>query len=98
MTAIEARQAHQALLDAAAMLVEEFDEVPAGRVLRCFSRAVGHLRHHGCPTARLAGEAERLTRDMLAGRFVLDVPKTHDGDLGARAIARFDAPSEATGR
>ena len=71
MTLLDARRANQALLDTAAQLVEEFDQIPAGRVLRCFSRAVGQVRRDGCPTARLAVEAEWLAREMLAGRLVI---------------------------
>lgn len=71
MTAHDVRQANQALLDTAARLVDELHDVPAGRVLRCFSRAVGHVRREGCPPHRLAAEAESLARAMLAGEVVL---------------------------
>lgn len=71
-TVVETRQANQALLDTAARMVDEFDDVPAGRVLRSFSRAVGQLRRDGCPTPRLAAEAEWLTREALAGRSVIE--------------------------
>ncbi|GAB7006628.1 hypothetical protein JCM18899A_41010 [Nocardioides sp. AN3] len=72
MTVAEVKVANQALLDTVARLVDELDEVPAGRVLRCFSRAVGHVRRVGCPTTQLATEAEWLARELLAGRLVLD--------------------------
>jgi hypothetical protein len=71
MTVTEVRRADQQLLDTVAALVDELDDVPTGRVLRCFSRAVRHLRRHGCPPDRLAAEAEWLTREMLAGRLGL---------------------------
>jgi hypothetical protein len=78
MTVAEVKHANRALMDAAAGLVDELDDVPAGRVLRCFSRAVGYMRRVGCPTAQLAVEAEWLARELLDGRLVLDA--THDAE------------------
>jgi hypothetical protein len=78
MTALEVRQTNQALLDAAARLVNELDEVPAGAVLRCFSRAVRTARQEGCPVTQLPVEAERLARELLAQR-VLHVPVLRSG-------------------
>ena len=71
MTARDVQQAHKDLLETAARMVDEMPDVPAGRVLRCFSRAVGQVRREGCPPTRLAPEAEALARDLLAGRIVL---------------------------
>ena len=85
MTAREAQQANQALLDTAARMVDELSDVPAGRVLRCFSRAVGQVRREGCPPGRLASEAEALARDLLDGRVVLTA--------AARVNAHAEPPS-----
>lgn len=54
-------------LDAAERLSQEYDELPAGAVLRTFAKAVVRLRHHVAPE-RLPGCAEDLTREMLARR------------------------------
>lgn len=65
-TAEEIRLANRQLLEAAARLAEETSEVPAGAVLRSFSRAVRMARLAGCPAGQLPLEAERLTRQLLA--------------------------------
>jgi len=87
MTALEVKQAHQALLDSVASLVDEFDDIPTGRVLRCFSRAVGCARREGCPTKWLPEEAERLAREMLVGR-----PAWEAGTVGPRRPTRAPSP------
>ena len=56
------------LLDVAQRLATEYDDLTAGSVLRCFARAVRRSARSGCPTEQLPGEAERLTRHMLATR------------------------------
>ena len=55
------------LLDVAERLSHEYDELPAGAVLRTFAKAVVHLRHHVAPE-HLPGCAEDLTRVLLARR------------------------------
>ncbi|MDO7867208.1 hypothetical protein [Nocardioides jiangxiensis] len=67
-TTDEIRLANQELLSAAARLAGETVEVPAGVVLRSFSRAVRMARLSGCPASQLCVEAERLTRQLLALR------------------------------
>lgn len=69
-TATEVRQAHEAMLDTAARLVEEIRDVPAGVVLRSYWRAVRLVRHTGCPLPALADEADLLARDLLLARGV----------------------------
>ena len=70
LAAPDLRQMNQSLLDTAAHLVEERNDLPAGSVLRCFSRAVRHVRQSGCPTPQLAAEAERIARALLSLRTV----------------------------
>jgi hypothetical protein len=69
MTAQEAAAANRALLDTAARLVDEMDNVAPGSVLRCFSRAVRTARSLGCPLTRLPAEADRLARQWLGERM-----------------------------
>jgi hypothetical protein len=47
MTAQQDRQVSRALVDHAARLVDELDHLPAGSVLRYFSRAVDQARRAG---------------------------------------------------
>jgi len=72
MVLLDTKRTNQALLDTVARLVDELIDVPPGRVLRCFSRAVGYLRRVGCPTDQLPAEAEWLARELLADRLVLE--------------------------
>jgi len=72
MVLVDTKRTNQALLDTVASLVDELVDVQPGRVLRCFSRAVGYLRRVGCPTERLPAEAEWLARELLADRLVLE--------------------------
>lgn len=85
-TATEARQVHQDLLDAAALLVEEITDAPAGVVLRSYWRAVKRVRHAGCPLPALATEADLVARDLLAARGVR-VPHPRRGGRVAPAPA-----------
>jgi hypothetical protein len=62
------RQVNQALRDAAARLVAERGDLPAGSVLRCFSRAVRDALRSGCSSADLASEAEWRARGLLERR------------------------------
>ena len=71
MSSREKRQVDQELLDAAAMLVEEWPGVPTGSVLRCFSRAVWILRVNGCDPDRLGTEAVSLARALLHMRATM---------------------------
>lgn len=57
-----------ALMEAALRLVDDRDDVPAGSVLRCFSRAVAVTRRSGIATEALPTRAEALARGMLAAR------------------------------
>ncbi|HET8560761.1 MAG TPA: hypothetical protein VFL69_09610 [Marmoricola sp.] len=59
---------NQELLDAAQQLVDEYDDLTAGSVLRCYARAVRRSVRTGCPPGRLAREAELLARHMLVAR------------------------------
>lgn len=68
MTAAEVRQVRQALLDGVARLVAEFEDYPAGVVMRCYSRAVREARLMGHPSPDLPEEVERRTRAMLLAR------------------------------
>ncbi|QYJ05406.1 hypothetical protein KUV85_06920 [Nocardioides panacisoli] len=68
MTINEVKQARQELLDGVAQLVEEYDDHPAGVVMRCYSRAVHFARAAGCPPSELPREVERRTRLLLAAR------------------------------
>ena len=58
---------HQ-LLEVAERLTTEFDQLPAGSVMRCFARAVQVARRSGCPAGSLPQTAERMTRLALAER------------------------------
>jgi hypothetical protein len=55
-----------ALVDAAVRLVEERPDLPAGSVLRCFSRAVLITRRTGVPADGLVLQADQLARRLLA--------------------------------
>ena len=68
MTAPSTTSAHDALLDAALRLVEEYDDLPAGLVLRCLSRATDAARSWGCPPGDLPVAAEAGARWLLAQR------------------------------
>ena len=57
------------MLDAALALVQEYDEMPAGAVLRCFSRAAVKARLTGLPGEQLTERTITMTRHMLASRF-----------------------------
>lgn len=59
---------NQELLDVAQQLVAEYDDLPAGSVLRCYARAVRRSARAGCPAHELAREAGVLARHMLANR------------------------------
>lgn len=61
----EVRQADLALMDAVARMVDEHPDLPAGRPMSCFARAVRQLREQGCSTDRLPVEAERLAGELL---------------------------------
>jgi hypothetical protein len=78
-TATEVRQAQEEMLDAAARLVEEVDDAPAGVVLRSYWRAVRFLRHTGCPLPAMAVEADLVARDLLVARGVR-VPRPRGTD------------------
>lgn len=69
-TATEVRQAQKEMLDAAARLVEDVDDAPAGVVLRSYWRAVRVLRRAGCPLPAMAAEADLVARDLLVARGV----------------------------
>lgn len=59
---------HRQLLDTAFDLSTEFDTLPAGSVLRCFSRAVHLARLKGAEGARLPEEARRIAESSLRAR------------------------------
>lgn len=59
---------NQDLRDAASRLVEEWRELPPGSVLRCFARSVRAVLRAGCAPPHVPGEAERMTRELLAHR------------------------------
>jgi hypothetical protein len=63
-----AKVASQSIQDAAARLVAERRDLPAGSVLRCFCRSVRRALLRGCPPEQVASEAERMTREVLARR------------------------------
>ena len=64
----QVKQANQALFAAAERLVEKYDDMPAGSVLRCFSRCARKALHEGCPTTEVAAAAEDMTRALLERR------------------------------
>jgi hypothetical protein len=64
----EAILTQSALVDAAARLVADHSDLPAGSVLRCFARAVALARRTGVPAADLPARAETLAAEMLAAR------------------------------
>jgi hypothetical protein len=78
-TATEVRQAQEEMLDAAARLVEDVDDAPAGVVLRSYWRAVHLLRHAGCPLPGMAAEADLVARGLLVARGVR-VPRPRGTD------------------
>jgi hypothetical protein len=59
---------HGTLMLRAEGLVREFDELPAGSVLRTFARAVGEVRRSGCELAQLPDLAEGHARAILTLR------------------------------
>ena len=66
MSAPESATSQLALVDAAVRLVEERPDLPAGSVLRCFSRAVLITRRTGVPADGLVLQADQLARRLLA--------------------------------
>jgi hypothetical protein len=59
---------NQDLRDAADRLVHDRSDVPAGSVLRTFSRSVRTVLLDGFLASEVVAEAERRTRDLLAER------------------------------
>ncbi|MFC4787299.1 hypothetical protein ACT8ZV_22675 [Nocardioides sp. MAHUQ-72] len=59
---------HRQLLETAFDLSQEFDEVPAGSVMRCFARAVHLARLDGASGSRLVDEARRIAVSALRER------------------------------
>ena len=59
---------HRRLLETAFDLTLEFDELPAGSVMRCFARAVHLARMKGVAGAQLPEEARRIARVSLRDR------------------------------
>lgn len=57
-----------ALVDAAMRLVDDYPGIPAGSVLRCYSRAVTLLRLAQTPSSQLPTRAVVLAARMLAAR------------------------------
>lgn len=72
MSGVEAVSTQVALVDAALRLVDERRDVPAGSVLRCFSRAVLITRRARVSSEALPEQAEVLARRFLEAR---DVPR-----------------------
>lgn len=68
MNTAEIRRAHDDLLARVAGLVDERPDVPAGSVLRAFSRSVRQLRQEGCPVDEMPARAERMTRETIGNR------------------------------
>ncbi len=56
------------LLDTAQRLAGEFDSVPAGSVLRCYSRATRRAIRSGAGLDELPGIAEQRARRILQSR------------------------------
>jgi hypothetical protein len=54
------------LVDAAIRLVEDRPDLPAGAVLRCFSRALLVTRRTGVPAEVLVPQADLVARRLLA--------------------------------
>lgn len=59
---------HRILLETAGELTAEFDELPAGSVMRCFGRAVKLARAQGVSGTALPEAARRLARASLRER------------------------------
>lgn len=59
---------HLTLLQRAEALAAEYVDLPAGSVIRCFARAVGHARRSGCGLNALPDAAESRARDLLSAR------------------------------
>lgn len=59
---------HRSLLETAFQLSREHQALPAGSVLRCFSRAVHRARLQGIDAARLPAEARRIAEASLVER------------------------------
>ncbi|MGN6129173.1 MAG: hypothetical protein ACTHOK_02415 [Nocardioidaceae bacterium] len=58
----------QRLLDTAQRLAGEFDSLPAGSVLRCYSRATRGALRAGVGLPDLPGAAEQRARRVLESR------------------------------
>ena len=87
MAAHDVVSTQAALIVAALRLVDDHPDIPAGSVLRCFSRAVVITRRSGTPSGSLAEEAELLARRLLAARNRPGLP-------GAPPRQRRDTSSE----
>jgi hypothetical protein len=77
MTLQAVRGTNATLLNVADRLAAEFDDIAAGSVLRCFSRAVVLARRSGTPVESLPTVAEHAARRMLSRRGPDPVP-SHD--------------------
>jgi hypothetical protein len=86
VTETDAATTQAALVEAALRLVDNYPDVTAGSVLRCYSRAVKLMRRAGTPAAQLATRAEVLARQMLSARNGPDVRRraTLREELGIR--------------
>ena len=63
-----ARLTNRELREAADRLVDDRCDVPAGSVLRTFSRSVRTALLDGVPPAEVVAEAERRTKELLSRR------------------------------
>lgn len=61
----QAARTHRALRETAARLMAQWDDLPAGSVLRCYSRAVRTVVRAGCAPERVPREAERVAHGWL---------------------------------
>lgn len=68
MHAISEMRLRDDLVDRARLLADEYDELAAGAVLRCFFRAVHVARASGVALADVGDVAERRARRALAWR------------------------------
>lgn len=85
---------NQDLRDAASRLVEEWRDLPPGSVLRCFARSVRAVLRAGCAPPHVAGEAERVTRELLAQRPAGPAVRLRTGPLVA--VPRVPRPRRAS--
>jgi hypothetical protein len=68
MAEIDAMNTQEALVEAALRLVDDYPDIAAGSVLRCYARAVRVVQQAHTPLSHVPIQAEILASQLLAAR------------------------------